>query len=163
MSGDAARWSESELKAYMDRFNNITPAQAANAAAHLPAEVQAFGKAFEGKSILPRPRKMNAVETAWSQELDRRGVKWRWEAITLRLANDCRYTPDFMVLREMNETGWYRTLFFEVKRAWKGKKRPHIEDDARVKLLVASREYTEFDFWLVWYDGQQWFEERVNG
>ena len=108
---------------------------------------------------------MNATETAWSQELDRRGIKWRWEAITLRLANDCRYTPDFSYRSFIEEGRGPREVlrFDEVKRAWKGKRRPHIEDDARVKLLVAAKEYREFDFWLVWYDGNAWHEERVAG
>ena len=148
MSGEPARWTQAELDAHMAKFH---PGKLPEAC-HSPAKPTV-------KTILPRARKMNATETAWSQELDRRGIKWRWEAITLRLANDCRYTPDFSAYRE----SWNGVCFWEVKRAWKGKKRPHIEDDARVKLLVAAKEYQEFHFWLVWYDGQEWHEEKVNG
>lgn len=149
---EPARWTQEQLDAYLAKFHPGRPLEACH-----------YSKPTV-KSILPRARKMNAVETAWSQELDRRGVKWRWEAITLRLANDCRYTPDFSAWMPLNVA--YDPLvlrFWEVKRAWKGKRRPHIEDDARVKLLVAAKEYPEFDFWLVWYDGQEWHEERVNG
>jgi hypothetical protein len=155
MSGEPARWTQAELDAYYKRIQG-------DLNACVPPS-----PAITIKSILPRARKMNAVETAWSQELDRRGVKWRWEAITLRLANDCRYTPDFSASYERIGKIDYRlirTRFYEVKRAWKGKKRPHIFDDARVKLLVAAKEYPEFDFWLVWMDDQKEFhEEKVNG
>lgn len=48
------------------------------------------------------PGSMNKSEDAFAQELDVRMaagtvLKWEFENWTMRLADDCRYTPDFVV------------------------------------------------------------------
>ncbi len=58
---------------------------------------------------------------------------WRYEKLTLKLADDCRYTPDFMVVE--NDGG---ITLEEVKGHWR--------DDARVKVRVAATQFPEFTF-----------------
>lgn len=73
---------------------------------------------------------MNKTEEAWAAALEfqrREGsvLWWAYEAITLKLASDCRFTPDFLVqladgTLECHEVkGWFR-------------------DDAKVKIKVAA-------------------------
>lgn len=70
----------------------------------------------------------------------------RFEAVTLKIANDCRYTPDFMAMGVGGEI-----TFFEVKGFWR--------DDARVKIKVAARTFPEFRFVGVQKKGQSWVFE----
>jgi len=163
MSSQPARWTDAEVADYMRRYRGE----------QLPAS---SGRNDVPKRITARSKKMNATEAAWSHELTIRVnegklVKWGWEDTTLKLANDCRYIPDFRGLKPALGTSYYygQTVFYEVKREWKpakGKKRtgrPHIEDDARVKLAVAAKQFEEYEFWLVWLDcSGTWHEERVQ-
>ncbi len=57
-----------------------------------------------------------------------------YEAITLRLGADCRFTPDFFVI-----AGDDVLEFHEVKGSF-------IRDDAKVKLRVAAEMYPMFRF-----------------
>lgn len=59
-------------------------------------------------------------------------------ALTLRLANGCRYTPDF-ILADASGLTAYET---------KG----HMRDDAAVKLKVAASRFPFITFILVWRD-----------
>ena len=60
---------------------------------------------------------------------------WGYEAVTLKLGQDCRYTPDFAVMNANSEF-----VFYEVK----GFRR----DDAIVKLKTAASMFP-FRFFLV--------------
>lgn len=59
-----------------------------------------------------------------------------FEEITLRIGDDCRYTPDFWVLADDDVLE-----FHEVKGFWR--------DDAKVKIRVAAEKYPQFRF-LAW-------------
>jgi hypothetical protein len=77
----------------------------------------------------PAPR-MNKTEAAYAQHLaDEQAagrVLWYgFERVTLKLADDCRYTPDFAVRMADGSQE-----FHEVKGHWR--------DDARVKIRVAA-------------------------
>lgn len=81
---------------------------------------------------------MNSTEKARAIELeamkrDGQIVKWLYEKVTLVLADDCRYTPDFYVL-------WAdgAVEFQETKGFWR--------DDAKVKIRVAAAQFPEFRF-----------------
>ena len=168
MSGDL-RWDLETLKRHMQqfpggaaeyarKFNEITPEQAM--------------AAVKRKSILPKARKMNATESAYAAVLEQRKrdkliLDYKHEGMTLLLANDTRYIPDFVVSgRTLPEGIW----FVEVKREWKskaGKKptgKPHIEDDSRVKMAVAAEQFKHFaTFWLAWLDvNGEWHEEQIH-
>jgi DNA helicase IV len=74
---------------------------------------------------------MNKTERKRAEELEamkRSGeiVEWWYEAVTLKLAHDCRYTPDFLI--QENDG---RLRFEETKGFWR--------DDAKVKTRVAVR------------------------
>ncbi len=81
---------------------------------------------------------MNKTEQRRAVELEalkRNGAirSWRYEAVTLKLADDCRYTPDFFIVQPSGAV-----LFEEVKGFWR--------DDAKVKLRVAAKLFPEFTF-----------------
>lgn len=91
--------------------------------------------------------KMNKTEERYFQHLDLRKLagevaEWWFEGLTLKLANDCRFTPDFLVqladgTLELHET-----------------KGSHMRDDALVKLKVAAVKFP-FTIWLCkWLKGQ---------
>lgn len=118
----------------------------------LPAELPAPEKAarmLSGKAA-PRPRtpakpgdqtalgrlktgQMNQTEAAYARHLlhqQAAGVIawWRFEGLTLRLAERCSYTPDFVVMRADGQIELH-----EVKGA-----RVMFRDDARVKTRLAA-------------------------
>jgi len=81
---------------------------------------------------------MNKLEEAYGHELERQGRGRQYpQAITLKLANGLRYTPDWAIPSER--------LFVEVK----GK---HAWDDSIAKLKSAAHEHPWATFWLVWRD-----------
>lgn len=81
-----------------------------------------------------------------------------YEAVTLKIANGCRYTPDWYV--EANADGYFfsepTVCFFEIKA------RGMIWDDAIVKLKVAASKYPRFEFHLCAWSAQGWTIERVR-
>lgn len=99
------------------------------------AEGGGVKKAASGMLALGRLKAgaMNKTERAYADHLER--LKWEgsilwyaFEAMTLKLADDTRYTPDFLV---MAATGQLEA--HEVKGFWK--------DDARVKIKVAAEKF----------------------
>lgn len=86
-----------------------------------------------GRGVRRQPGEMNKTERAYSLHLDgliRRGeiVAWKFEGLTLKLAKDTRYTPDFLV--QLNDDA---LECHEVKGFWR--------DDAKVKIKVAAAMY----------------------
>lgn len=78
-------------------------------------------------------------------EIDR----YEYEAITLRLANGCRYTPDWLAV-----TPEGKVRFYEIKGR-------QVWDDAIVKLKVAAAKYFFFRFYLCAWDGRGWIVQEV--
>lgn len=83
-----------------------------------------------GRALRTRPGEMNKLETKRAVELEAMRasgeiVGWWYEFVTLKLAADTRYTPDFLLVYPDG-----RTVIEEVKGRW--------EDDARVKIKVAA-------------------------
>lgn len=72
-----------------------------------------------------------------SQKRDGLILDWRYEAVTLRLADGVRYTPDFLVRLPHG-----RMRLVEVKG--------HMREAARVRLRVAAEMYPDFTWLLVW-------------
>lgn len=87
------------------------------------------------KPLIPHVRHgMNKLEERYAFELEmrkRRGeiAGWWYEALTLKLGYDCRYTPDFLVLMADGEVQLH-----EVKG-------PHRREDAMVKIRVCATMY----------------------
>ena len=76
------------------------------------------------------PGEMNGTERKMAEHLEamkarKEIIDYRFEAITLKLAKDTRYTPDFMLMMPDCEI-----QFWEVKGFWR--------DDAKVKIKVAA-------------------------
>jgi len=87
-----------------------------------------------------KPGSMNKTESAYAERLEmlrRLGDvgHFEFEPITLKLAKNTRYTPDFMVVTDG------RIEFHEVKGFWR--------DDARVKIKVAAEKFWQFKFLAV--------------
>lgn len=100
----------------------------------LPSVAADSGKAklptAKGRAVRRHPGEMNKTETAYATHLDQRiaageiAAYW-FERLTLKLAADTRYTPDFMVQLHCGTIEIH-----EVKGFW--------EDDALVKIKVAA-------------------------
>jgi Protein of unknown function (DUF1064) len=76
---------------------------------------------------------MNKTEAAYAEYLETLKcageIQWyKFEAIKLRLADNCFYSPDFLILTKDKEL-----LCHEVKGFW--------TDDARVKIKVAAAQF----------------------
>ena len=72
-----------------------------------------------------------------------------FEPISLKLAFQTRYTPDFMVVFDD------RIELHEIKGHW--------EDDARVKWKVAAKMFPWFRFVAVTWKQKQWTFEYADG
>lgn len=94
-----------------------------------PAEAPA-GPKFKSKAEARYAQLLEA------QKRDGLITDWKYEAITLRLADGVRYTPDFMV--RIGD----RMRLVEVKG--------HMREAARVRLRVAVEMYPCFTWLLVW-------------
>lgn len=81
--------------------------------------------------------KLNKTERRFYEWVKRRdGFLWIGvQNVTLKLADDTRYTPDFIGVRPDGVTAW------EVKG--------FMRDDAAVKLKIAARQFSWIDFVLV--------------
>lgn len=72
------------------------------------------------------------------------------QSVTLKLGDDCRYTPDFMTITPLGNIG-----FWEVKGFFR--------DDAKVKIKVAARMYRQLGtFTLVFKEKGQFRMEDVK-
>ncbi len=100
-----------------------------------------FYKRARGRAVRRKPGEMNGTERRYLEEVlenDQRAgriAQIQFETITLKLAPDTRYTPDFFVL-----TADGLIEFHESKG--------HMEDDAWVKLKVAAAQHPWFRFVL---------------
>lgn len=85
---------------------------------------------------------MNRTEQEHATNLDFRDdvLWWAYEAITLKLADDTRYTPDFVVMLDDG------TIEFHETKALMANGKPLFQDDARVKLKVAAKLFPMFRF-----------------
>jgi hypothetical protein len=101
---------------------------------------------FRARVARTQPRHtMNKLEEAYAWELEkwkREGIikEWKFEAITLKLAFDTRYTPDFMVIDASDVVQFHET------------KGPFRREDSFIKIKVAVAEFPFFDFFLVTRD-----------
>ncbi len=100
-----------------------------------------------------RGRQQNKTETRWQQALQADALvkEARYEAVTLRLANGVRYTPDFFVQYADGAHG-----FDEVKNAF-------VRDAARLKYEWARQQYPSFRWrWCQWARGR-WNVSEMAG
>lgn len=131
-----ARWTREELDARLAEKG----LKVSNLPTNLPPEQQTVLTSKQANQALGRLASgvMNATEKAYADELEARKksgeiLDYKFEPITLKIAKDTRYTPDFFVM--MADC----TLeFHEVKGHW--------QDDAKVKIKVAAAQFPMFAF-----------------
>lgn len=92
---------------------------------------QTFPRFAKGRPVRRASGEMNNVEATYADLLERRRlageVAWYvFEGVTLKLARDTRYTPDFFVMLADDTLECH-----ECKGFW--------EDDAKVKIKVAAQ------------------------
>ena len=100
------------------------------------------------------PKFKSKAEAAYAQMLEARKrtgeiADWRYEAITLKLAEGVRYTPDFLLADHDGEM-----TLVEVKGGY-------IRDDARIKLRVAAGQFPGFAWYLAVCSKGAWVVERL--
>lgn len=144
---------------------NLTEADLAALVAKGARVIERGGKpVFVEAEVIVAPKRnvahtwgrMNKTETRYHALLaaKRPAARIWFEAVTLRLGHDCRFTPDFMV-KEPGLLG-HSIAFHEVKG---GRKR----DDAMVKLRVAATAFPLFSFYLCEYVKGEWSVKLVPG
>lgn len=109
----------------------------------------------------------NKTEAAYEQHLEMRKqvgeVLWfAFEGITLKLAPDTRFTPDFAVLLasgilECHDTKGTTTL---QRRSGERVKAPYFQEDAKIKMKVAASMFP-LVFKVVYFADRSWIEEEV--
>ena len=109
----------------------------------------------------------NKTEAEYESHLELRKqvgeILWyEFERITFRLADDCRYTPDFALLLasgslECHELKGTTTL---TRKSGDRVKAPYFMDDAKVKLRVAAQMFPVI-FKVVYKVSGNWIEEEI--
>lgn len=99
------------------------------------------------------PGQMNKTEAAYAALLEQRKMAgeildYKFESYTLKLGKDCRYTPDFMVLRPDGVME-----FHEVKGFWR--------DDAKAKLRIAAAHFPH-PFYSIEYKRKEWITTQYS-
>lgn len=119
------RLTEDQFKEIASKRNQKRPASVATDSGKSKSLPSA-----KGRAVRRHPGEMNKTEAAYAAHLDQRisageiAAYW-FERLTLKLAADTRYTPDFMVQLPCGTIEIH-----EVKGFW--------EDDALVKIKVAA-------------------------
>jgi len=151
MSG--VNWTEEQLAAHRRQ----TARELCGALAPF-ADSQAFEPRLRSKNLteyqkatgrISQSHGPNKTEQRYRQHLEAQkatgAVIWcAFEDMTLRLGQDCRFTPDFSVWMADGSV-----QFHEVKGRRKNGK-VYYEDDARVKIAAAAKQYPMFKFFMVW-------------
>lgn len=133
------RLTEEQYEALMQKRTQEARERAESA--EQPAESMGIAKPAEEVPSGPKFKSKAEARYAEILEAQRRDGNirgWRYEGITLRLADGVRYSPDFVVF--MNGG---RMRLVEVKGGY-------FRDDARIKLRVAVEMYPDFSWLLVW-------------
>lgn len=114
------------------------------------AEFRKRGSFARGRGRKPKGT-MNKMETAYLAHLQANPqiVHVAFEAVTLKLAHDCRYTPDFLVQWEDGTIELHEVKGF-------------MEDDALVKLKVCATVFWMFPLFLVTGKPGAWKVEEVK-
>ena len=107
-------------------------------------DIRAADKAFTPDAPKPRRKAMTQTESGFAMFLEaqrRTGEihSYKFEGVTLRLADNCRYTPDFLVVVSLSPL---KIRLVEVKGR-------HVWDDSKVKYKVAKDLYPWAE-WQLW-------------
>ena len=119
-----------------------------NTRARQMVEAMPMGKSVAKGAL--KPRKMNKTEHEYGCMLEARGdVVWcEFEGVSLRLGDDCRYTPDFTIMLRDGTIEMHETKGF-------------MRDDALVKIKVAAASFP-FKFVLVRKQKGEWSMTEIR-
>lgn len=94
---------------------------------------------------------LNKLERDWLAYLRLSDFLWVGiQSVTLKLGDDCRYTPDFMCVTHGGELVSYETKGF-------------MRDDAQVKVKTAARQFPWIKFSVVRRLKGQWDITEIRG
>ncbi len=100
---------------------------------------------------------LNKLEAEYLRWLEGLGDHWICvQAITLKIGHDCRLTMDFWAL---NQSG-LRAIDTKATNEKTGK--PLVEEDAMIKMRVASRLFPFVRFLIAWKKGGVWEHTEVK-
>jgi hypothetical protein len=107
----------------------------------------------------PKERKINKTEQKYGSHLEVQKKAgqihdYKFEALKFRLADECTYTPDFMVILKDGSV-----KMIDVKAFWKKANKPGITEDSLVKMKVVGEQFPMFSFFATWEKDGVW-EER---
>ena len=121
---------------------------------------------LRSKKVLPRSE-MNKGESVYKQWLEilQKGdliIAWFFQSWTFKLASDCRYTPDFAVLRFPHQWTLVDVKGRKVKPD--GSQTYWAEEDAKIKIKVAAKMFPMFR-WVIAFPLQngEWQEVEIRG
>lgn len=111
-------------------------------------------------STEPRDRGQNKTERAYAQHLEnlkRTGAisAYWYEPWKIRIADNCTWTPDFVVINADGTIEWHDT-----KSWWAKAKKIGIEEDALIKMKATAEMYPQFKVLATWLKDGVW-EQRV--
>lgn len=104
-----------------------------------------------------QPGVMNNLEAEYATMLEvqkRQGlIFWYgFEAITLKIGERCKYTPDFALVTHDGDLRFIEIKGTKAKRSGNGKTY-YAKDDSIVKIKTAAAQFPCFHFELKWKDG----------
>jgi hypothetical protein len=148
MSKSNLHWTEKDLLDARQRINRTQQVGSANEIIN-PKQSPIQGRARQHKrhiAGIPNKTEQRFIDE-WlkAKMIEGEIVDWWFESVTLKLAADCRYTPDFMT----QDTQGYIS-FYEVKGTTKnksGKQVPFSMDDSAVKTKVSPHHFP-FNFYV---------------
>lgn len=113
----------------------------------------------KGVPVNVKKPKVNKTEARYFEYLKRMNPgEWiSAQCLTFVLANDCRFTPDVVMIGAAD-----KLVAIDVKAKWKGTKGPHVEDDALVKLKVAARTFPWCLFYIAWEENGHWEHRQIE-
>lgn len=131
-----------------------------------PAKSVKRKRPLDPTDLLDPAGRMNRTERFRAGELEAMRiaghiVAWYYESVTLVLADNTRYTPDFVIIERVvvpdvspPPAPYVSIVIDEVKGFWR--------DDARVKIKVAARTYPLFRFRALKRRGNGWSIEEIK-
>ena len=116
------------------------------------AQPVAAPRPFVNLTVKPQTEedKLNKLERRWlahmrALHMQEIGI----QSLTLKLGDDCRYTPDFTTIDAHGHLVAYETKGF-------------MRDDAQVKIKIAARKFRWIEFVLVTEENHQWIETQIK-
>jgi hypothetical protein len=126
-------WTEEQLAEYHSRTNPATLG---------PAIIPGVLPPAKGTLRTPEMNKTEAKYEAFLTLQERSGVIiWhKFESVTVKLADDCRLTPDFLVMFSDGHLEFHDTKGAKKIKAGKraGQRMAYAEEDALIKARVAA-------------------------